>query len=328
MLKPNFTRSQVGDLETFDAHIGKLIERIPSGEMVDLQPLFYMLTMDSATDFLFGTSSNVLGTGGSHERGNMFAEAFGYCTRQIGLQARVGKLATLWPDAKYEASKRYVHDYIALYIDQAAERRSGFSNEKIKEGSKERYVFLDELMKLGISETKIRAELTNILLAGRDSTASLLGYVFYHLARDERVMGKLREEMRQFGGEAPSFEQLKGMKYLQHVLSESKYIMLQAQGEELMKAALRLHPIVPGNSRYAIRDTTLPVGGGPDQKSPILVKKGQLVTYQVWVMQRRKDLYGEDADEFKPERVRTCLLLDNVPGPYWKVRDRVCSVNT
>jgi cytochrome P450 len=52
----------------------------------------------------------------------------------------------------------------------------------------------------------------------------------------------------------------------------------------------------------ALVDTTLPVGGGPDGKSPIFIKKGQIVVYQVYTMQRRTDLYGEDALEFKPER--------------------------
>jgi cytochrome P450 len=55
----------------------------------------------------------------------------------------------------------------------------------------------------------------------------------------------------------------------------------------------------------AVVDTTLPVGGGPDGKSPVFVKAGQSVNYQVYIMQRRKDLYGEDAEEFKPERWET-----------------------
>jgi len=56
------------------------------------------------------------------------------------------------------------------------------------------------------------------------------------------------------------------------------------------------------NSRVAVRDTTIPLGGGPDGKSPVLVKKGQSVNYSAYVMHRRTDFYGEDALEFKPER--------------------------
>lgn len=65
---------------------------------------------------------------------------------------------------------------------------------------------------------------------------------------------------------------------------------------------LRLYPSVPVNSREAIKLTTLPTGGGPDGKSPVLVRPGEGVGYPVYLVHRRKDLYGEDAEEFRPER--------------------------
>lgn len=65
---------------------------------------------------------------------------------------------------------------------------------------------------------------------------------------------------------------------------------------------MRLYPIVPTSSRVAIRDTVLPRGGGPDERSPTMVKKGTLVQYSSYGLHRRKDIYGEDADEFRPER--------------------------
>ena len=64
----------------------------------------------------------------------------------------------------------------------------------------------------------------------------------------------------------------------------------------------RLHPTVPINQRAAVKDTTLPTGGGPDQRSPIAVYKGQILLFSVYLMQRRKDLWGQDALEFRPER--------------------------
>lgn len=51
-----------------------------------------------------------------------------------------------------------------------------------------------------------------------------------------------------------------------------------------------------------MRDTTLPVGGGPDGKSPIVVAKGQLVAFSVYMTHRRTDLWGDDALEFRPGR--------------------------
>ena len=54
--------------------------------------------------------------------------------------------------------------------------------------------------------------------------------------------------------------------------------------------------------RQATKATVLPVGGGNDGSSPILVRKGEAVSYSVYAMHRRKDLYGEDADRFRPDR--------------------------
>lgn len=61
-------------------------------------------------------------------------------------------------------------------------------------------------------------------------------------------------------------------------------------------------PPVPLNFRVAVKDTSLPVGGGPNGRSPVYVRKGQVVTYSVFAMHRRKDIWGADAEEFRPER--------------------------
>lgn len=59
---------------------------------------------------------------------------------------------------------------------------------------------------------------------------------------------------------------------------------------------------MPDNGRRTAKDTTLPRGGGADGQSPIYLKANTDVLYSTHVMHRRKDLWGEDADEFKPER--------------------------
>lgn len=65
---------------------------------------------------------------------------------------------------------------------------------------------------------------------------------------------------------------------------------------------LRLQPPVPLNFRVATKDTSLPVGGGADQQSPVYIKKGTMVAYSVYAMHRRTDLWGKDAASFRPER--------------------------
>lgn len=72
-----------------------------------------------------------------------------------------------------------------------------------------------------------------------------------------------------------------------------------------MRTALRLYPPVPINSRTALVDTILPLGGGPDGQSPVFVPARTVVSYNVFAMHRREDVYGPDAQEFRPERWET-----------------------
>lgn len=66
--------------------------------------------------------------------------------------------------------------------------------------------------------------------------------------------------------------------------------------------ALRLYPVVPGNTRMAVVDTVLPRGGGEDGRSPLLIPKNQIVQWSLFSMHRREDIWGADSNEFKPER--------------------------
>lgn len=66
--------------------------------------------------------------------------------------------------------------------------------------------------------------------------------------------------------------------------------------------ALRLYPVVPVNIRMANKDTFLPTGGGPSGDAPLFVPKGGEVWYTVYAMHRLPEIYGPDANEYRPER--------------------------
>jgi len=138
---------------------------------------------------------------------------------------------------------------------------------------------------------ELNAQLLNILLAGRDTTASLLSWLFHQLLRNPDVFSKLRATVIETFGtyndpQDISFATLKGCQYLQYCLNET----------------LRLWTVVPGNARRSNKATTLPRGGGPDGMNPVYIKPQTDVQYSIHVMHRRKDIWGEDAEEFKPER--------------------------
>lgn len=133
-------------------------------------------------------------------------------------------------------------------------------------------------------------------------------YISSHLlTRHPEVLARVRKEISSVAGSKVDLtrDDLKKMTYLADVLKESMCIpvaFLDLCAKLTGNAALRLFPPVPVNTRTAYRNTTLPTGGGPDGTSPVLVRKGENVAYCVYVMQRRKDLYGEDSHAFRPER--------------------------
>ncbi|EZG04409.1 hypothetical protein H106_05341 [Trichophyton rubrum CBS 735.88] len=290
MLRPNFSRSQIADLNMFERHVRELIELIPTdGSTVDLQSLFFGMTLDSATEFLFGESASTLsGHRSTAPKGDIFGQSFDYCTGYIGKRFRFG-LPSIWGNKKYRQGVKDVHTFADHYVRKGIERYN--SREKLGDVPDEsgRYVFLDELVKETQDPLVLRSELMNILLAGRDTTASLLSVLWNTLSKRQDVWEKLQAEVQTLDGRAPSFEEIKNMKYLRFTLNE----------------ILRLYPVVPGNSRSAIRDTVLPRGGGPDGQSPVFVPKGTSVIYSAFSMHRRTDIYGPDALEFKPERWET-----------------------
>jgi cytochrome P450 len=218
LVRPNFTKSQVADLDTFERHISNLFKLIPhDGSTVDLQPLFFRLTLDSATEFLFGQSVQSL-VENSDSDTQSFGAAFDYAQSQLGRRARMGKLRFLYRNAKFDEACRTAHDFADKFVFKALEYRRKHPKG---EEEKEKYVFLNELAKSTDDAWQLRDEVLNILVAGRDTTASLLSLVFHVLARRKDVWDRLMNEVESLDGARPDYETLRNMRYLKWVLNES-----------------------------------------------------------------------------------------------------------
>lgn len=84
MLRPNFVRTQIGDVEMFEKHVQHLIQAIPrDGSTVDLQVLFFRFSLDVATDLLFGESTNTLAPGFADTEVTKFVDAYAYCLQVL-----------------------------------------------------------------------------------------------------------------------------------------------------------------------------------------------------------------------------------------------------
>lgn len=313
MVRPNFAKDQIADLEKLEELMQGLLALIPTdGSTVDLQDLFFCYTLDSATEFLFGHSVQSLKQrlSGVVPDDSDFASAFNYAQHAIARNTRLGFLGRVIPDHKATRSNRICHNLVEQFIDKALKYREGYAKKSSNdEGRHTRYLFLQGLAEKTGDRDRIRDELMNILLAGRDTTASLLSNLIFMLARCPKIWKKLREEVATLNGRAPTYQQLRNLTYLKHCLNECKFrthaLSSTSRVPRLFNVlciALRFHPVVPVNSRKALSNTVLPVGGGPAGRSPVFVRKGTIVFYSVWAMHRRQDIYGPDANEFRPER--------------------------
>ena len=299
LVRPQFARDQISNLGLMERHVRILLDILREGPEdwspeVDLQPLFYYFTLDTATEFLYGQSvhsqtairKGTLAKGGVD--GAKFSCDLDAAKHLVDKRGALGKFYWLMPMKKMNMHCADVHKVIDNLVDA---RLNSIHDSKHESKESHKFVLLDELAKETQDRRELRNETLHTLLAGRDTTGALLGWVFYFLARHPRVYAKLREIiLSQFGSSLVStnihFVSLRNCNYIQYVMNE----------------ATRVAAIIPMNERIALKDTTLPRGGGKDGAAPIFVREGTQVLIPKYAMQHRPDIWGEDAEEFRPER--------------------------
>ncbi|EJD08216.1 cytochrome P450 [Fomitiporia mediterranea MF3/22] len=139
-----------------------------------------------------------------------------------------------------------------------------------------------------MTDAMMMEQVLTFLGAGHETTASGLAWTLWLLATHPDVQTKLREEVTRVLADDPNpdFRTLKGMEYLDHVVME----------------ALRVFPPVP---------MTIRKSGKNDYIDGVYVPKNTLFYIAIRVINTYKDFWGEDAEEFHPER---WAKLNEAPG--------------
>ncbi|KAK2042439.1 cytochrome P450 [Colletotrichum somersetense] len=296
-LRPLFTRQRVSDLASFERHVQVMLPMLAGGRTVNVKDILSRLTLDVSADFSLGRD---VGSLASHDDDGVF-EAFERIRHTQSLIERLAALNFLVPRRQFRKDLAALDGFMKPSIDEALV----MSPEELEDMDKKDhgYKLIHACVLTSRDARYLRDEMMSILIAGRDTTATTMAWMFYELARNPAVLANLREEIKAtigVGPEArePTFQDLKSMRFCTCIINET----------------LRLYPNAPFNIRTALKDTSLPRGGGPDGNGRVGVPAGTQVIYSTHVLQLRGDLNKFDhapAHEFFPRR-----WLNWAPNPW------------
>jgi cytochrome P450 len=164
-----------------------------------------------------------------------------------------------------------------------------------------------------LTEVELLGQMTTLIFAAMDTTSNALSRILHLLATHLEVQDRLRREIAEArennGGEDVSYDKLVLLPYLDAICRET----------------LRLHPSVTSVQRTAMQDVVLPLSSpvkGLDGKElhEIHVPKGTNITISILAANRNPDIWGPDAEEWKPDRwlapLPESVINAHLPGIY------------
>ncbi|KAJ6593189.1 cytochrome P450 [Mycena capillaripes] len=152
--------------------------------------------------------------------------------------------------------------------------------------------------KTKLNEDELLSQMRTIIMAGHETTANSFSWAVLELARQPKIQSRLRSEIRSMeravqarGSYEFTTSDIESMPYLLAVVKE----------------VLRFHPVSFNNFRQSATDDVLPLSQpitlrSGEVISELPVPKGMKVIISIAAYNRNKDVFGDDAHTFNPER--------------------------
>ncbi|KAK7698568.1 hypothetical protein SLS64_012436 [Diaporthe eres] len=279
------------DLESgIDAQIGRLLGTIRSKHLatkeqhriVDLAPLARFFTADAFTCLLFGKEFGFIGADDLYDVAK--------------LNDQVMALMSLLSDLPW--LRAVMQSRFLLFLQPRSTDEIGFGKiqgitkqlveERFQKGQVDKQDILGSFMRNGLNLDECYRQCLMFLFAGGDTTASSLRGILMFTMVTPRVYQRLKQTIRKAvaSGDISSpitVAQAKRLPYLTAVIYE---------GIRLRPAGTLGHPKVVPPEGETIEGLFVP---------------GKTAVYVNWIaMLLRKDIFGDDAEMFRPERYLEC----------------------
>ncbi|KAI0692676.1 cytochrome P450 [Cerioporus squamosus] len=163
-----------------------------------------------------------------------------------------------------------------------------------------------------LPDDQLIAQITTIVFAAMDTTSGVLAHILHMLAEHPDIQERLRHEItsacRANDGNRPTYDQLSELTLLDCVCRET----------------LRMFPPLVFLPRTAVKDAVLPLSTPIRARDgtlmhEIAVPKGTSVVISILASNRNRAIWGEDADEWKPDRwlkLPEAVTEAHIPGVY------------
>ncbi|KAG7392780.1 hypothetical protein PHYPSEUDO_014267 [Phytophthora pseudosyringae] len=256
------------------------------GKVVPMKSLFGKYTSEVFTKIGFGVDLHTLESDPCSDSNNAFinavdvyAEVFGARIQSPSWFWKLKRFLGIGDEGRLQQSAKVAEGLTQEVLAQSLEIRRRDS----REAKRTDLLTLFVETSTNIDPKAVHDTLMSFLLASKDTTSFSLSWVLVNLNRYPAVLAKLRDEIREklpglLTGEieVPTMEDLQKLPYLEAVVKES----------------LRLH--MAATNRMANVSTTLSDG--------TFVPEGCAVMVPIYASARVKNVWGEDAADFKPER--------------------------
>ncbi|KAM7266174.1 hypothetical protein ACFE04_004071 [Oxalis oulophora] len=255
-------------------------------QSVDVQDLFMKSTLDTVFKVVLGVELDIMC--GTTEEGTTFSNAFDEASmittsRYIDVFWKIKRFLNVGSEAVLKRNIRIVNDYVYKLINNKIEQVNNSMQKK-------RGDLLSMFLEIDTRDPKyLKDIILSFIIAGKDTTATTLSWFLYMMCKYPEMQDRIAKEIKEAAGvnDATSFDEI-ARRINEEAVDKLQYL------HATLCETLRLYPAVPVDPKLCLADDILPDGFN--------VKKGDVVLYMPYAMGRMKYVWGEDAEEFKPER--------------------------
>ncbi|KAL0397808.1 UNVERIFIED_CONTAM: cytochrome [Sesamum calycinum] len=239
----------------------------------------------------FGVELDSLG--GSNEEGAKFSVAVDEVSmrilwRYVDVLWKLKRALNVGSEAKLKKSLQVVDEFVYKLIHSRIQQMNMPGNDSVMRLKKDD--ILSRFLQLTEANPKYLRDITiSFIVAGKDTTATTLSWFIYTLCKYPHIQENVAQEIKDATGCKERVDILEFAACLTDETLEKMHYLHAALTE-----TLRIYPAVPVDAKQCLCDDIMPDG--------FSVKKGDMVAYQPYAMGRMKSIWGNDAEEFKPER--------------------------